>query len=971
MLCEDESKGRSRARQEVLEALRAHGDSLALLGPDGVGCSFAQLAATMTRVSDRLACLNPGHRILTLLPDEPTTALAIATSCLDATVIPANPGYTRFEVRELAATTKAQSLLVREYDEDVAVLAADLELGVIELVPRLTEHFADFDLHVTREPGPADDQDGDTAIILLTSGSTGTPKLVPHSLDHLVGSARSIATALELGTDDTCVHGLPMFHVGAIVDLFLAPLLAGGRVRFCHPFSSATAVEAIVESQATWFQGVPTMLHAVVSSTAADTLLEVGRSLRFIRSVSAALSPARQSQIEKSFGGVPVIQMYGMTESAGQICSNPLPPKSRKAGSVGIPQGAEVAIIDPFGSPVPEGRVGEVCVRGPSVMSGYLDVANSSYFFGGWLRTGDLGYVDSDGFLFLSGRLKDMVNRGGEKIPMLEVEQRVHEIDGVEQAACLAVPHPTLGEEVGVAIVPAHDARLSVEGVQTLLKGRLADFKVPRKVVFVDRLPLLASGKLDRQTLASAFEPDAPGNIDSAPETPLGQRIAELWIRILNAPPPKPSDDFFDSGGDSLAAQTFMMELEALVGRAMPANLLYEAPTFGELERALSQRDTNDDAPGLESDLPAAVYNAAKLGMAGWRGARRHANSLIVALRGIGEKTPFFFCTPTETSFVDLVSALSRDRPFYAMRTLWLQENRTEENERHLARHYATEIDDLQPTGNILLGGHCRGVEVARMIADELEMKGRAIALLVEVDFPVNDDYAGRVAQVWSNDHPLSWEFSEPERWIEHHYAGEVFLKRIDVSHRTITRGRTAAEVANFIEPIMDEATRACANGCAASPERVRQIRDRREARQRRLHSANIRFKAPAFGTAGETIDVPVSVTNTSQETWAPSHESGLRLLAKWQRPSRKSLRELAGACDLVRELRPGETVDLSLSVVFHRHSTPLYLCVDMVDEGIAWFHETSGKLSRHMIVPRYWKSFSGPSRTTNLVESR
>ena len=227
MWCEDESKGRSRARQEVLEALRAHGDSLALLGPDGVGCSFAQLAATMTRVSDRLACLNPGHRILTLLPDEPTTALAIATSCLDATVIPANPGYTRFEVRELAATTKVQSLLVREYDEDVAALAADLELGVIELVPRLTEHFADFDLHVTREPGPADDQDGDTAIILLTSGSTGTPKLVPHSLDHLVGSARSIATALELGTDDTCVHGLPMFHVGAIVDLFLAPLLAG------------------------------------------------------------------------------------------------------------------------------------------------------------------------------------------------------------------------------------------------------------------------------------------------------------------------------------------------------------------------------------------------------------------------------------------------------------------------------------------------------------------------------------------------------------------------------------------------------------------------------------------------------------------------------------------------------------------------------------------------------------------------
>lgn len=968
---EDERKGRSRARQDVFEALRAHGESLALMGPGGVGCSFAQLAVTMTRVNDQLVGLYPGHRILTLLPDEPTTAVAIATSCLGATVIPANPGYTRFEVGQLAAATRAQSLLVRATDENIAALAADLELGVIELVPRPSEHFADFDVHVTREPRPADDQNSDTAIILLTSGSTGTPKLVPHSLDHLVDSAKSIARALELGTSDTCVHSLPMFHIGAVVDLFLTPVLTGGRTRFCHPFSAAATIEAIVESQATWFQGVPTMLHAVVSSVAADTLLEVGRSLRFIRSVSADLSPARQSQIEKSFGGVPVIQMYGMTETSGQICSNPLPPRSRKAGSVGIPQGAEIAILDRFGSPVPEGRVGEVCVRGPSVMTGYLDVENRNHFYGDWLRTGDLGYVDSAGFLFLSGRLKDMVNRGGEKIPILEIEQRVHEIDGVEQAACVAVPHPTLGEEVGVAIVPAQDARLSVGGVQTQLRSRLADFKVPRKVVFLDRLPLLASGKLDRQTLAGAFEPGAPGKIDSSPETPLGKSIAEVWIKVLNAPPPGPSDDFFDAGGDSLAAQTFMMELEELLGRAMPTNLLYEAPTFGELEQALSQLGANDEAPGLESDLPAAVFDSAKFGMAGWRGTRRHANSLIVALRGIGEKPPFFFCTPTETSFVDLVSALSPDRPFYAMRTLWLQENRTEENERHLARHYATEIDDLQPTGDILLGGYCRGVEMAGMIVHELERKGRAIALLVEVDFPVNYDYAGRVAQVWSNDHPLSWTFSEPERWIEHHYAGEVFLKRIDAPHRVITRGRIAAEVANFIEPIMDEVSGECADRRTASPEHVRHIRERREARQRQLHSANIRFKAPAFGTGGETIIVPVSVINTSQETWAPSRESGLRLLAKWQRPSRKSLRELAGACDLEREVRPGERVDLSLPVVFHKHTTPLFLCIDMVDEGIAWFHETKGKLSRQIIVPRYWKSFADRSGSATLVEDR
>lgn len=945
----------------LLKTLAAQGDAPALLGAGGTGCSFAELAATLARAADWFSDLGPGQAVLTLLPDDPTTATAIVAGCLGATVVPANPALKPVEIEALARAARVRWILVREPDGAVADLARRLALGVIVLAPRPHRHGADFDLAMRAAPkpgGPAGRDGADTAIVLSTSGSTGAPKLVPLGLEALIGSARTIARTLALGPQDTAVHGLPMFHIGAVVDLFLAPLLAGGRVRFQHPFSAEAALAAIEEAQATWIQAVPTMLHALVGALPPERLTEIGRSLRFIRSVSADLSPERQARVEKSFGGVPVIQMYGMTETAGQICSNPLPPGTRKPGSVGRPDGAEIAILDRFANPVVQGRVGEVCVRGPSVMAGYLDTDNADHFHGSWLRTGDLGFLDADGFLVLSGRLKDMINRGGEKIPVLEIEQGLEALDGVAQGACVPVPHPSLGEEVGAVVLRAPGARLTADDMRAGLQGRLADFKIPRKIAFVDRMPRLASGKLDRQALAATFAADGPGR-DRAPETPapaasaLGQTIARVWSKVLDTPPPRPSDDFFDAGGDSLAAQTFMMLLEERLGRPMPTNLLYEAPTFAELERALDDPAPEDGASAPASDLPAEIFRAAKHGMAGWRGTRRHARSLIVALREVGEKTPFFFCTPTETSFVDLVGAMDANRPFFAMRTLWLQENRTARNEALLARHYALEIDDLRPDGAIVLGGHCRGVEMARMVGDALAAMGRRVGLLVEIDYPIDDVYSGRVAQIWSNDHPLSWDFSEPERWNDHHYAGPVAIKRLDVPHGDITRGGNAETVAAFIDARMDDAGLPAAATAQDAAALARRVADRRA----RLHRADVDFSAPKFATRGETIEVPVTLTNTSRDVWEPSARSGLRLLAKWRRPGGKPLRMIAARRDLDRAVAPGETVRLSMAVPFHDHTTPLFLCIDMVDEGIGWFHESDGQLARRLIVPRYWRA--------------
>ena len=943
----------------MLSIFNAKGSAVALLGAEGIGCSYVQLAETLSRNSNNLEILGVHHRILTILPDDPTTAVAIASICLDATVIPANPNLTLFELEKLAIDSGAQTIVTLDDPACIGKALAEItSLGQVILEPHRNQHFADFDFQIISHSTQETANDDNFAIILPTSGSTGTPKLVPHTLDSLITSAKSIAKTLELGPDDTCIHILPMFHIGAVVDLFLAPLLSGGRVRFSHSAPPKAMAENILEAQATWIQGVPTMLYAIINAVDSDTLLEVGRSLRFIRSVSSDLAPPRQSEVEKSFGGIPVIQMYGMTETAGQICSNPLPPHPRKPGSVGPAQAPDITILDQFGNHVAGGSVGEVCVKGPTVMQGYLDLEDQQYFFSKWLRTGDLGKLDEDGYLFLQGRIKDMINRGGEKISALEIEQCALQIPSVLEAACVPIPHTTLGEEVGITIISA-DTQLTQETVQEAMSQQLAAFKVPRTVLFKETIPKLGSGKIDKSALAAEFNNQSAPESSEKPASALGKIIADIWVKSLNAPYPTSQDDFFDAGGDSLSAQTFMMELEKALDKPLPSNLLYEAPTFTELEETLSSLDALTPSMANETELPEEVMKLARRGMAGWRGARRNASSLIVELSGAGEKTPFFFCTPTEASFTDLHAALDADRPFYAMRTLWLQDGRSVESEEKLSQHYATEICDQQPTGGILLGGHCRGVEMARMIARALTHAGRNIALLVELDYPINDIYRGPVAQVWSNDHPLSWEFSEPQRWNDYHYTGPVTYKHFNIAHNKITRAETAREVARVLDPLMDQVTSKEGHETLAPATAVQDILDRANTR-RQFHSANVRIKTPKFATQGEVFQVRAQITNTSQKIWEPSNVSGLRLLARWQRPNKSLLRSLAAACDLETSVQPGETIELTFSVKFHRHTTPLFLYVDMVDEGVCWFNETSGKPARKLIVPRYWQKIGG-----------
>ena len=343
------------------------------------------------------------------------------------------------------------------------------------------------------------------ALILYTSGTTGRPKGVVLTHRNLLANARQVATAHALGAADVALCVLPVFHINGFVVTTLAPLLSGGSVVMPRRFDVGRFWGWVAAHRATWFSAVPTILSRLLSAPA-PRRPDVA-SLRFARSASAPLPVAVLERFE-AMTGVPVVESYGISEAAGQVTSNPLPPAPRKPGSVGLAFGNAVQVVDGALRPLPAGASGEVAVRGESVFSGYLDRpdADRETLRDGWLLTGDLGHLDGDGYLFLTGRRKELINRAGEKISPREVEEALHRCEDVELACVVGVPHPEYGEEV-VAFVSLRPGRTATpEALAARCRERLAPFKVPKQIVLVDELPRGPNGKLQRRGLVETFQ---------------------------------------------------------------------------------------------------------------------------------------------------------------------------------------------------------------------------------------------------------------------------------------------------------------------------------------------------------------------------------------------------------------------------------------------------------------------------------
>ena len=484
-------------------------DAPAISAPGRPPLTHGGLRALMIATVERLNALGIGRndRVAMVLPNGPEMAAAFVAVGAGATTAPLNPAYRGEEFDFYLTDLKAKALLVEAGSETPALGVAAkhgipvIELSVPEGAPAGSFKLSGEKIGEAELTGPA--EAGDIALILHTSGTTSRPKIVPLSQANLCASARNIGAALALVPEDRCLNIMPLFHIHGLIAAVLSSLAAGASV-FCTPgFNALKVFQWMGEAEPSWYTAVPTMHQAILGRAARNAEAVEALKLRLIRSSSSSLPPQVMAELEETFG-CPVIESYGMTEAAHQMASNPLPPAERKPGSVGIAAGPEVAVMDNTGKILAAGETGEVVIRGDNVTAGYENnpKANEEAFAHGWFHTGDQGVMDEAGYLRITGRLKEIINRGGEKISPREVDEVLMDHPAVAQVVTFAMPHDKLGEEVAAAAVLRDGQQLTERELRDFAAERLADFKVPRRILFLEEIPKGATGKLQRIGLA-------------------------------------------------------------------------------------------------------------------------------------------------------------------------------------------------------------------------------------------------------------------------------------------------------------------------------------------------------------------------------------------------------------------------------------------------------------------------------------
>lgn len=445
------------------------------------------------------------NRVAIVLPNGPEMASAFVAIACGATTAPLNPAYRAEEFDFYLSDLNAKALVILDGMESPALtVAANRGIPVVRLVPG--SQAGDFHLEANLSGSPArlgPAEEDDIALVLHTSGTTSRPKIVPLSHKNVTASAYHIGNTLSLREGDVCLNIMPLFHIHGLIAATLSSIAAGASVVCTPGFNALKFFHWFQEANPTWYTAVPTMHQAILSRANRNQDIIAKGRLRLIRSSSSSLPPQVMEALEQTFG-VPVIEAYGMTEASHQMASNPLPPRPRFAGCVGVAAGPDIAIMDEAGDLLPAGSLGEVVIRGRNVTSGYEanPEANTKAFTNGWFRTGDQGVIDEQGYLRLTGRLKEMINRGGEKISPLEVDTVIMDHPAVAQVVTFGMPHDKLGEDVAAAVVLREGAACDERELRAFVSTRIADFKVPRKILFLAEIPKGATGKLQRIGLA-------------------------------------------------------------------------------------------------------------------------------------------------------------------------------------------------------------------------------------------------------------------------------------------------------------------------------------------------------------------------------------------------------------------------------------------------------------------------------------
>lgn len=693
-------------------------DAPALVAEGRPPLSYGALVALMDRFQQGLNGMGLGRqdRIAIVHPSNTGMAAIVMGVWSCATAAPMNPEFTvgEFTIHMRDLGVKA---VVVAADVETPARAAALHLGlpVIEIESLDDEAAGMVEIRPgpvgeAAQPGPA--QSLDLALVLTTSGTTSRSKIVPVRHRQLSAMSDYAARLFELTPEDRCLNLMPLFHGHGLYSSLAGTLCSGGSLINLPDFSSEAFFRMLVTLRPTWYSGSYTFHHTICAQ-AANYRTEIGQAhLRFSRTASGHLDAEIADELETVLG-VPVIQTYSMTET-GRISGSPQPPKVRKRGTVGISAGGEIAVIDPDGTALPTGQRGEIVARGPHVFEGYENdpEANADAFIDGWFRTGDEGVLDEDGYLTLTGRIKEFINRGGEKIAPAEVDEALMRHPDVVTAVAFPLPHVTLGQDVAAAVVPAKGAALTDEVLNDHLRGRITDFKLPRRYVFVDEIPKGPTGKFERRKLASVFglireapKADALVGVAEQRATPLEAKLRRLWAETLGLESVGLDVDFFTLGGDSLQAVDLFLRIEQELDRKLPRSVLFEAETVAKM------------AHHIDGSIPPHC---------------------VVSIQEGGNRPPFFCIHDGNgqvLNYRDLARHVGDAQPFYGIQCLGLDGDdvpfvRIDE----MAAYYVREIRKVQPVGPYYLGGYSFGGRVAYVMAQQLLAAGEEVAFLGLID---------------------------------------------------------------------------------------------------------------------------------------------------------------------------------------------------------------------------------------------
>jgi acyl-CoA synthetase (AMP-forming)/AMP-acid ligase II/thioesterase domain-containing protein len=722
--------------QAISDQAARHGPIEAILAPGRSPLRFADLPSRLDEVRITLSRygVGRGDLVAVALPSGPEMAVCFLGVAACATIVPLNPDFSPDEFSRYLDRLRPAALVLPAGSGLSARRAASARgVRIIDLVTDVAGDAGTFDLRSDAVGEPREvgwNSAEDIPIILVTSGSTGAPKLVPRRQRHLLAFAEAMEGEYRLGTADRCLHVMPMFHGHGLLASLLAPLLAGGGVVCPDRLDVASFFAHLETFRPTWYTAGYTIHHAVLDHV--NSYRDVVRQarLRFIRSGSGRLDPKVIRGLEAAFGA-PVVERYGMSE-AGNLTYNPLPPAVRKPGTVGIPTCNEVQIIDEHGVFLGPHRDGEVVARGPSVFDGYWDDpdATATAFIDGWFRTGDVGRFDDDGYLTITGRVKDLINRGGEKIAPLEVEAILAQHPAVGEVCVFAIPHPTLGEEIAAAVVPTPDSPVAARDIRDHARARLVDFKVPRRIFFCAALPRGASGKVQRRTVAqmclatpTQSRPDWDSPSSREP-TGTESEVQGLWRTVLGVEVADLDQDFFLAGGDSLKAAALYAQIRSRFGVSLGLRHVFDdGATIAGLARLVERAGV---APHVDT-LPAS----------------------LVPIKTDGDRPPLFAVPGSggdPVGFVHLGRLLDRRQPLYGIQSRGLDGlERPMERMEDIARENLRSIKTLQPEGPYYVTGACFGARVAYEMARQLEAAGEPVGLLMMLDpSPPFTDAVGR-----------------------------------------------------------------------------------------------------------------------------------------------------------------------------------------------------------------------------------